>query len=118
MGDVKIDIGSCTYVIDELIETIKKLGVPCNDNCNLPFPANTYGFEEEFKLPDNFTLPAMVETFLMMGKSIHAKAKLILDEKEQLLVWVQAKERCILSKSKRKEAVFCLSLDEGKLSFI
>ena len=79
---VQINIGSCTYEIDGLLETIKKLGVPCNDNCNLPIPAQTYGFEKQFKIPDSFELPPLIKAFLNLGEYIHAKAKLKFDENE------------------------------------
>ena len=71
--------GDCTYEIGELIEAMENLGLPCNGTCNLPFPAQNYVIENEFKFPE---IPEMIRIFLNQGEFIHAKAKLTSDEEE------------------------------------
>ena len=58
------------------------LGLPCNGTCNLPFPAQKYEKENEFKFSDDLELPAMIKVFLNLGEFIHAKAKLTFGEEE------------------------------------
>ena len=77
-----IKIGSCTYEIGDLIKLTELLGIPCNDTCNLPIPAQTYGISRGYQLADNFKLSATIKTFLSMGEFIHAKVKLTSEEKE------------------------------------
>ena len=74
--------GDCTYEIGELIEAMENLGLPCNGTCNLPFPAQKYEKEGEFKFSDNLELPEMIRIFLNQGEFIHARAKLTSDEEE------------------------------------
>ena len=78
--------GDCTYEIGELIEAMENLGLPCNGTCNLPFPAQKYEKENEFKFPE---IPEMIRIFLNQGEFIHAKAKLTSDEEEIACVEVK-----------------------------
>ena len=48
-----VNVGSCEYEIGELFELMKLLGFPCNDNCNLPLPAQTYRMEGGYRLDDD-----------------------------------------------------------------
>ena len=77
-----IRIGSCTYDFGDLIKMTESLGIPCNDTCNLPIPAQTYGISHGYTLAENFKLSDAIKTFLSMGEFIHAKVKLTSEEKE------------------------------------
>ena len=65
-----------------MIKLTELLGIPCNDNCNLPIPAQTYGISHGYTLADNFKPSDAIKNFLSMGEFIHAKVKLTSEEKE------------------------------------
>ena len=79
-----VNVGSCEYEIGELFELMKLLGFPCNDNCNLPLPAQTYRMEGGYRLDDDFDIPELVKMMLTMQskKFIYAKAKISIKGKE------------------------------------
>ena len=58
------------------------LGIPCNDTCSLPIPAQTYVRDFGYTLAEKLELSAAIKSFLDLGEFMHAKAKLTLDEKE------------------------------------
>ena len=64
------------------MELTTSLGIPCNDTCSLPIPAQAYGISHGYQLPDDLKLSEAIKAFLSMGEFIHAKVKLTSEEEE------------------------------------